>query len=199
MQPAHADAVGRLHAEHMPDSLLSSLGPDLLAPLYRSLLESGYGLGFVLIRRGRAVGFSFGRPSHTLSILGAILRGRRHMAVALARLALRGPWVLPKALLRLREKGHVVCEPGVGELVSIVVATEARGVASQRLAEALFDELRRAGCHTVRWETLASNVQAQRFYAKIGGRVTRETEVAGKRNFWFERELGDAATGRPTS
>ena len=53
MGSIHAGTVGRLHAEYMPGSPLSSFGPDLLGPLYRCLLESGYGLGFVLIQDAR--------------------------------------------------------------------------------------------------------------------------------------------------
>ena len=63
MRQEHALDVGRLHKRYMPNSVLAELGDAFLGTLYGSLLETGYGFGFVLLNNDRALGFSFGRTA----------------------------------------------------------------------------------------------------------------------------------------
>jgi ribosomal protein S18 acetylase RimI-like enzyme len=182
----------------MEQSLLASLGRGVVGPLYASLLESGYGAGYVAMSGGEMIGFSFGRFSHG-SMVASILRSWRRMLLPLSALTLRDPKTLARAMVRLAEPGHPPGGAGVGELVSIVVADAARGSdAGTPLGELLFERLRREGCNKVRWETLGTNARAQRYYEKIGGRIIGRAEVGGAEVLWYEKDLeGDLAGARP--
>ena len=190
MEPRHGREVGVLHAEYIENSLLSDLGVEVLGPLYETLMDSGYGVGFVLTVDGRVAGFSFGRYSHTLSITRAVLKKWRRMAPPLVSFLFRHPLAVPKILKRLTQTGHVECEVGVGELLTIVIAKGVRGgQPSVRIAELLFEKLKSEGCRSVRWETMDDNVRARKFYEKIRGHAIWDSVVSGEKVLWFERDL----------
>lgn len=190
MSADHAPAVAALHAESIEESNMSDMGPGFLAELYRCLLDTGYGVGYVMLDGDRVVGFSFGRFSHELTMQAVMLRSFFRLLPQLLQVLLTRPAAALEGVRGLRREGHVVCEPGVGELLTIAVAPDARGGGgSRRVLELLFERLAREGCHAVRWETLGSNMRAQKYYTKIGGRVVRHTEVGGRPNLWFEKDL----------
>jgi hypothetical protein len=198
MQPSHAYAVGALHARYIENSQLANFGPELLGPLYEALITSAYGVGYVLLRDIEVVGFSFGRAAMKPTITQAIVRSWRRLFWPLFRFACRDPLAVPRLIMRFGQTGHVERSEGIGELLTIVIAAGVRGgQPSVRIAELLFARLRREGCHKVRWETVADNHRAQRYYAKIGGEIIHEDIVAGDRVFWYERvlEAGAAAGG----
>ncbi len=190
MQPAHARAIARLHARYIQDSFMSALGEEFLAAVYHGLLEFGSGVGYVMIRRGEIVGFSFGRSSHRSSLLRVAVRARRRLSVPALRLLYRRPLALLQAMAGLIQPGPRMLVPGVGELMSIAMTEDARGShESQKIAMLLFERLRQEGCHTVRWETLGHNVRARRYYAKIGGRIIKVVRARKHRVLWFEKHL----------
>ena len=190
MEPRHARAVGFLHAKFIENSVLSDLGVKILEPLYASLLESGYGCGYVLVADGKVYGFKFARYADSISITQAVLRGWRRMTLPLIAFVLKHPLMAPKILGRLNETGHVPCGPGIGEFMSMAIEEEYRGGKnSVIMTELLFTDLKREGCHTVRWECMASNIRTQKFYPSIRGKKIGESEVSGDKVFWYERDL----------
>jgi ribosomal protein S18 acetylase RimI-like enzyme len=191
MEIRHAAAVGKLHAQYIEESNMSDLGPRFMGALYQCLIKTGYGVGYVMLDGGRVVGYSFGRFEHTLTVGQVIRRSLLKLTGPVAMAALSRPGGLLRAVRGLGQTGHVECEPGVGELLTIAVSKEARGGdGSRRVLEMLFDRLKQEGCRAIRWETLGSNIRAQRYYTKLGGHVVKHTEVDGKRNLWFEKKLG---------
>jgi ribosomal protein S18 acetylase RimI-like enzyme len=187
MEPRHAEAVGRLHMRYMEHSLLTDLGAGVVAPLYASLLESRYGAGYVASIGDDVVGFSFGRFAGSSPLPVVIARSWRRMLRPLVKLSLTHPRALARAALRITEPGHPPAGDGVAELVSIVVSDRARGTnASKRLGEMLFDRLKQEGCSTIRWETMSTNVRAQQYYAKIGGRIIGRAKAGGDEILWYE-------------
>ena len=190
MEPHHGRAVGILHTKYIKNSLLSDLGVDVLEPLYGALLDSGYGHGYVLMIDDRIAGFNFGRSSRDVSITQAVLRGWRRMALPLISYVLRHPLMAPKILKRINETGHVPCEPGVGEYMSMAIEKDVRGgEPSVMITELFFEDLKREGCRAVRWETMDFNKRAQKYFVKIKGTFIGESEVSGDKVFWYERDL----------
>mgnify|MGYP001068338347 FL=1 len=97
----HTRWVSRLHADYMPNSLLSELGADVLDALYACLLETHYGVGYVLLKEDRVVGFSFGRITRTRSLLTAVLSSWRRFVLPFCKLLVTRPGALAKVLVRL--------------------------------------------------------------------------------------------------
>ncbi|HXF61380.1 MAG TPA: GNAT family N-acetyltransferase, partial [Caldilineaceae bacterium] len=138
LAPAHAAAAARLHIESQPGAFLPSLGPGVLAALYRTLPATTVGFGFVAVAPAEhppaspVVGFisatsSVGRLF--VEVGGALL------PPLLARLA-RRPALIGRSLQTLlyplltgdaHDKTPSPVEGGSAELLSIMVEPAWRG------------------------------------------------------------------------
>lgn len=190
MKAFHTQTVGHLHAEYMENSQIGRLGSEYLGMLYEYLLYRHIGVGYVLLKEGHVVGFTFGRFKQSHRCMSLVLGSCSSALFPFIRLYLRNYKRLHRRDERLQWLGHETSTTKIGELVSVVVKRGCRGSnASQAIVNLLFERLKREGCQRVRWEVLRGNLRAQKFYAKIGGRIVDNTQKRKNRVLLYEKEL----------
>ncbi len=173
--PAHAAAAARLHILGQPGTFLTSLGPDVLTVLYRTLPASAHAFGFAVVDPTRpATLIGFVSATTSVGALFAELGTRRLGAFLppLARRFVRHPALIGRtaqtALYPLMHRAPGESSPAA-ELLSIMVepAARSRGIGALLVA-ALKDECRRREIAVLEVTVDAANDGAQRFYAQHG-------------------------------
>lgn len=184
MQPAEAEAVATYHAECIPHGVLSELGTRVLARVYRALNASEDAFIFVGVdARGCVAGFVSG-VIDVRRMYRRILR-RHWLAFSVASLRhLFSIRMLRRILHTLRYPARVEGKYPQAELLSIVVAAEARG---SGLATALLDALRA--------EFRARGVA--RFKVMVGAHLERANAYYRKHGFVLAGEI--TSHGRPSN
>ncbi len=191
---AHAPDAARLHIAGQPGTFLTSLGPDVLAALYRALPATQAGFGFAaLIPPGavygaRAEGETLAGFVSAATGVGALFAevGTRQMGTLLSpllRCYVRHPALLLRSVqtalypLLVRGEKHAPS----AELLSIMVepALRGQGIGAALLA-ALVDACRERGLAQLEVTVDAANSGAQRFYARHGFVPQREFTLYGR-------------------
>lgn len=171
-----APTIARLHARGIPTGFLSTLGPGVLAELYRGLVLDPTSL--VLVDRGangEVKGFIAG-SRNTRAAYRSLLKSRGP-ALALSALAATGarPRRMRKALETLRYSSRTSRDLPVAELLAMAVEKHFR---SQGLGAGLVSEfLSRLDEPAVRVVVAADNTGAIRFYRAQGFQLAEEIEV----------------------
>lgn len=181
MMPKDADQVARLHAEGIPNGLLAELGAPFLAKLYRALADSDEAFVFVAAgEQDRIAGFVTGVTS-----VGQMYRRvlRKH-AFSFGIAALRYVFsvrMIRRALNTLRYPAKVEDQYPSAELLSIVVAPEARGGgAATALLEALLAEFHARGVAEIKVMVGADLERANAYYRKHGFRLAGQITSHGQ-------------------
>ncbi len=169
MQPAHAPAVGRLHAVTITEGFLLRLGERFLAELYRGVAADHACRVWVAADGDRVVGFcAYARD--VSGMYRRILR-RRWLRLGLASLpASLNPFVLKEVLDTLRypaKQGDLRLPPA--ELLSIGVDASTRGTgAGRRLLEMAVAQAAADGQPEIKVLAGAKLDGANRFYSACG-------------------------------
>ena len=171
MSDEQAESVAHLHIDGISGGFLSSLGPALLADLYRAVNRSPIAFVFVAVnQRSEVVGYVSGTE--------AVRRLYRHI---LLRRGWRYVWMLAQhAFSWIKIKGMLTsvlhptrmdAEYPDAELLSIVVRRECRGTgAAGQLLAALLAEFRERRISLVRLIVMADLARPNAFYLKHGFR-----------------------------
>lgn len=180
LQPEHASQVAILHKEGIPTGFLSSLGPEFLEELYRSISQSPEGFGFVVSVDNQIAGF-VAFCSNLRSLYKDILRGK----------TLKFLWVLTPKLISwkvLKKVIENIIYPGKteklnlpsAELLSIVVLANHQGKGfARKLIEMGFQECSRRNITHVKVLVAESNLLANRLYQKTGFQFITKIENHG--------------------
>ena len=198
-----AAAAARLHIIGQPGTFLTSLGPEVLAVLYRTLPQSPVGFGFGVVEEAIEQGMEGSVPLEgfvaATSSVGALfteMATRRFLAFApalLVRLA-HQPVLLGRLAqtlfypLLVQEPRSQAGGPPPAELLSIMVepALRSRGLGAL-LLEALIAECRRRDIQALDVTVESSNAGARRFYEQHGFRFVREFALYGRAMCLYQR------------
>lgn len=164
-----AEAVAMLHEQGIRTGFLSSLGRRFLRQMYRAVPSCPAGFGFVWQEvPGSVQGFVTCAESTGRLYKQALVRRGVLMAASIARFLLR-PSVLKRLLETLRYPAEVGPDLPPAELLSIVVAPEARrkGV-GKALVAAMVSEFACRGISRVKVAVGAGNEEANAFYQRQG-------------------------------
>ncbi len=195
--PAHAVDAAYLHMSGQPDTFLTSLGPEILTVLYRSLPVSQHAFGFAAVDPGRPASL-IGFVSATTSV-GTLFaemgtRQIRAFLPPLLRRFVRQPTLLARAAqTSLYPFMHGTAGAGIpspAELLSIMVdpAQRGRGIGSLLVA-ALQAECRRRAVDALDVTVDAANIGAQRFYVSHGFAFVRTFTLYGRKMCLFQSQL----------
>lgn len=162
-------AVVDLHVRALPDTLNARCGPLYLAALYRALLTSEPGVGYIASYEGRVAGFVSGSLDRAQLGRDILLRlGLRHQA-RLAREILRHPWDLIEQAALARAQQQMARLGHRAALLTIAVEPDFRQEGVGRLLTlALAQRLRLAGHASFHVDTREDNAAARRFYEALG-------------------------------
>ena len=167
MASEHVAEVARLHTTGIGEGFLSSLGEKFLCCLYGAVVESEMSFGFVAVDQGNVLGFISCAES-TGALYKAILKRYLHRLLWACLPAMLKPRNIKHALETLFYPMRTEADLPTAELLSIVVAKEARGLGlGRRLVEACSDEFRRRGIVSFKamvFEKFLSNS----FYQRVG-------------------------------
>lgn len=195
-----AAAMARLHRDGLPDAFLPQLGDRFLQRVYRALIADPTAVSLIAEDGSGVVGFAAGAAS----IERFYRRFRRRHGVPAA--ALAAPRLVRRDVRRrLRETARYpnqTADLPEAELLAIAVdpAHSSRGVGAV-LARYLLDGLSRRGAEDVRVTVSESNEAANRFYQRLGFRLS--TKIAVHRgvpsNVWVIRCRSSSASSAPRS
>lgn len=186
--PDHAADAARLHILGQPGTFLTSLGPEVLTVLYRTLPVSQHAFGFAAIDpQCPASLIGFVSATTSTGALFAELGTRRIHAFLppLARRFARRPALIARAAqTALYPFLHAASDddgPPPAELLSIMVepAQRGRGIGALLVA-ALHAECRRRAIGALDVTVDAVNAGAQRFYAAHGFTFVRTFTLYGR-------------------
>jgi ribosomal protein S18 acetylase RimI-like enzyme len=204
LTPAMAAAAARLHILGQPGAFLTSLGPEVLTVLYRTLPQSPVGFGFGVTGEAIEQGMEGNVPLEgfvaATSSVGALfteMATRRFLAFApalLARMA-RRPALLGRLAqtlfypLLVQEPRSQTNGPPPAELLSIMVepALRSHGLGA-RLLEALLAECRRRDIQALDVTVESRNAGARRFYERHGFGYVREFALYGRAMSLYQRQ-----------
>ncbi len=161
-------AVVDLHLRALPDTLNARCGPPYLAALYRALLTSEPGVGYIASCEGRVAGFVSGSLDREKLARDLLLRmGPRHQARLVLEI-LRHPWNLIEQAAVARAQQQMARLGHRAALLTIAVEPGFRqeGVGRQ-LTFALAQRLRLAGLASFHVDTREDNGAARRFYEAL--------------------------------
>ncbi len=195
--PDHAADAARLHILGQPGTFLTSLGPEVLTVLYRTLPASHHAFGFAAIdpqRPASLIGFVSATTS--TGALFAELGTQRFRAFLppLVRRFARRPALITRAAQTALYPFLHAAPPGAGpppaELLSIMVepAQRGRGIGSLLVA-ALQAECRRRAIGALDVTVDAANAGAQRFYTAHGFGYADTFTLYGRSMSLFRAEL----------
>jgi ribosomal protein S18 acetylase RimI-like enzyme len=205
LTPDHAVAAARLHMAGQPGSFLTSLGPDVLALLYRALPASPVGFGFASVADPQDLPLGAAHQSPIANPQSPMIQGFVSATTSVGRLfwlvgLRRLPQFLPLLARRFAQQPALAArtlqtvlypwlvrgdagrteQPGA-ELLSIMVepALRSRGIGSA-LLQALRSEC--AGCQIERLAVTvdAANSGARRFYERHGFRLAHTFTLYGR-------------------
>ncbi len=184
MTPHDVGAVVDLHLAAFPGFFLSFLGPRFLRELYGSILDDPSGIAFVSEQKGRLHGFVAGTTSQG-GLYSRIL-GQRWWRFALAAIPsfVRRPAIAPRLWRALTKPVQRPPDGARGTLMSLAVAParQGGGLGSENVHRFLYAAKER-GMREVDLTTDADeNEPVQRFYEKLGFRVTRRFVTPEGRN-----------------
>ena len=168
MGPDALSAVVDLHRRALPDTLNARCGPAYLAALYRALLASDLGVGYVASSEGLLAGFVSGTLHREKLSQRLLLRMTpRHRARLLLEV-LRRPWELVDQAALARAQRHMARLGHHAALLTIAVEPGFRqeGVGHQ-LTLALARRFHQAGLASFHVDTREANAAARRFYEAL--------------------------------
>lgn len=187
-RPADAPAVAALHASHIDEGFLSTLGPGFLTLLYRAMAMSPEAILLVARADGRPAGFVAGSAAP-----GDFYRAfrRRHGFEAALRVLARA--FRPRVAKGLLETLRYMRREGTSgpELLAIAVTPSTRrsGLGSG-LAANLEERLKAQGAVTLGAVVGSGNAAARGFYESLGFAVDRELKVhAGVMSIRYEKRF----------
>jgi ribosomal protein S18 acetylase RimI-like enzyme len=198
LAPEHAEAAARLHMAGQPGTFLTSLGPGVLAALYRALPASAAGFGFAALETSAVDAPVIGFVSATTNVGRLFVAvGVRLLPPLLAQLA-RHPTLIGRSLqtalypLQMRDEDG----PAAAELLSIMVepARRGQGIGAQLLA-ALVTVCREREIGRLDVSVDAANRGAQRFYSRHGFVVHRRFTLYGRVMVQYQRQVEQPASG----
>jgi len=177
----HVPRVAELHAAHLKQSFFATLGLGFLRRLYRRLVLSRHGLGFVHETDGRVDAFI--TAAYDADALRAELLRRDALPAALhvAVAALRRPWVLCRAAETLAYGRKTDLPDVAAEMLFISLEPERRreGLATGLIARVLA-EFQQASIGRVKVTTEADNEPVNRLLAGLGFETQAEFRLHGK-------------------
>lgn len=190
-----AEDAATVHARAFPDAFLTSLGPDVVAALYRDAASLPGAFAIGARRDDELVGVVIGvagadaffsrfyrrhAPRVAATVLRAVVRdpgARRHVRRRAGHLRYAAEGVL-------RRRATAASEPVPARLLSIAVDERARGSGvAGALVDALCERLADARIDRVGLSVQRENAPAIAFYERSGWRRERETEDA----VWYWR------------
>jgi len=174
--------VARLHLESLPDDFFPSLGLNFLEKIfYSGSLSSSSGVTFVRIEDNKIVGFL--TMSYNNDFFGDILKRKlSQVIVFFFTKLLLDPKLLRKSLSIFIVEMLKKKKKSKPEIVFIVVGKDFRkkGIGRELISCAIQD-LKSKKEKELIVKTLSSNLNALRFYKRIGGIIRREVIRAGKK------------------
>jgi len=186
--PADAPAIAGLHASHINEGFLSTLGPGFLTLLYRAMAKLPEAILLVARADGRPAGFVAGSAAP-----GDFYRAfrRQHGFEATLRILARA--LRPRVAKGLLETLRYMRREGTSgpELLAIAVTPSTRrsGLGSG-LAANLEERLKAQGAVTLGVVVGSGNAAARAFYESLGFAVDRELKVhAGVMSIRYEKPL----------
>lgn len=182
VQPGAPETVfhqmAEIHREAIHEGFLSTLGPDVLASLYRSLAAGEASFVFAAVNDQRVDGFIAGATdtgavykefARASGVRGVLRIASRLLSPARIQLAVE------TLLYPSKKGGQDLPEP---EILNFCVRPGLQGKGTgAALFQALEDEFQRRGVEAIRIVTGESQVSAQRFYEKHGASLAATTEV----------------------
>ncbi len=162
-------AVVDLHRRALPDTLNARCGPAYLTNLYRALLNSDLGVGYVASCNGQVAGFVSGTLDREQLSRDLLRHMDPRQRVRLVAELLRHPWGLVEQAAMARAQRHMARLGHHPALLTIAVEPGFRheGVGRQ-LTLALAQGFRQAGLATFHVDTREDNTAARRFYEALG-------------------------------
>ncbi len=195
--PDHAADAARLHILGQPGTFLTSLGPEVLTVLYRTLPASHHAFGFAAIdpqRPASLIGFVSATTSTGALFAELGTQRLRAFLPPLVRRFARQPMLIARAAQTALYPFLHAAPPGAGpppaELLSIMVepAQRGRGIGSLLVA-ALQAECRRRAIGALDVTVDAANAGAQRFYTAHGFGYADTFTLYGRSMSLFRAEL----------
>ncbi len=202
MRAEQAGEVAALHASVLTDSVYTWIGRPFLEYYYRRLLDNPDYACHVHVHEGRITGFLASTSASGAIFQRQILRDPVRLGLALTGSVARNPRAIPVLLSasRFLFGQRPTMLPGVdGEVLSFAVLPEyrtaevgpdgavrptpfytaTRATVAADLFVAAMQGLAGRGVKRVKIMTPADNAASNRFYAKMGSRLTRDLPVFG--------------------
>lgn len=186
----HVRDVATLHHRTLT-GLLVQLGPAAIRAFYRGSVDNRRHVGFAWVADGVLLGFVSG-STNPIALRGEVLRAgvvRTLFAIGLG--VLRRPSNLVWLWRAFREPGVGSVDAESPELTYLAVAEGSRGTGlGQRLVEAFNGEFRNRNVAAYQLSVDAQNVQAVRFYERLGFRAIVEYSEFGILHRRYQIDLG---------
>jgi ribosomal protein S18 acetylase RimI-like enzyme len=173
LAPTHATDAARLHIAGQPGTFLTSLGPDVLAALYRALPRTRAGFGFAAVdEKERLIGFASATTGVGKLFVEIGTRGLGTLLPPLAGQLARHPSLIWRSVQTVAYPllaGSSESGPPPAEMLSIMVESKLRGQGTgARLLAAVVDACRERGISVLVLTVDSGNEGAQRFYMRHG-------------------------------
>lgn len=200
LNASHARQAAQLHIAGQPGTFLTALGEDVLTVVYRALPASSAGFGVAALGTdGRMLGFVSATTSTGALFANVALAHGADLLPALARALLHDPTLCGRMLRTALYPFQVAEDAGmpVGELLSIMVAPEARGMGiGGVLLGALVSLCQARGVRLLDVTVDAANQGARRFYAAHGFRLQKEFVLYGRPMCQYAGSIPAASVSR---
>lgn len=175
--PAVWRRVAKLHCQQITGGFLTSLGPQFVSRLYRSLVASPEVFLIAAQVDSEIVGFICGSVDTRRAYRDSLPRLCWSLPIVLTKLASFASIKRVWETLRYPSRQTAVELPAA-EILNFCVAgsCQGRGIGRRLFAE-LETEFRRRGVESIRIVTGGQQRQAQRFYAAVGASLAGTIEV----------------------
>ena len=169
MNPADLGEVARLHERAFPNFFLTSLGAEVLAEIYRGMIEEGSGIALVAESEGRVVGLAAGSAAPVGFYRRLLLRRWWKFCLLLAPRLFVKPHLVWRLSWRVREAGSAL-QAGDASLLSLAVlpSGQHRGTGSMLLREFLASARSRGAKRVALTTDADDNVRVTAFYERMG-------------------------------
>lgn len=172
-------AVVDIHVAAFPGYFLTSLGPRFLALYYAQVVRAKLGIGLVVARDGRVLGFAAGEFSPGRFYRELFWRRCLAFGFYALKAVARKPSILLRMTRQVFQRVEAPTSDNVARLASLAVAPEEQEHGYGRLLVSGFIErVNDRGGKTILLEARKENQTVVQFYLLMGFKVVREVTQA---------------------
>lgn len=178
MGEEHAAEVSLIHANALASDFLPSMGVDFLTELYKGIITSGQGIGFVHVADEKVVGFILAAKDTKKLFYGALMKRGLILAAIGLKKVIRRPSLIPKI-------AQTILYPKTDDIKSELLVIAVDGAykhkhVGRELIEALNSVFIQEGVSEYKVVVYKDNEKANGFYRAVGFHLDRSSRLYGK-------------------